>query len=287
VAPGTVIKRRVQVSNGTDTTSRISMYPAAAEIRGGTFTGAAGRTKNELSRWISLKPRSPVLGPQKRTFVNVSITVPSQASRGERYGVVWAEMTSTPEDGGVTQVSRVGIRIYLSVGPGGAPPSDFTITSLTAARNGQATPLLHASVRNTGKRALDLNAELDLSEGPGGISAGPFTSDSASTLGIGERGRVTVKLDKALPRGPWLARIAVTSGLDKRSAQATVTFPKRTGTADPVPVERGIPWWVWPIAVGLLVLLLFVILLKRWRERAEREDALTVGPEDPALVLSP
>lgn len=90
-----------------------------------------------------------------------------------------------------------------------------------------------------------------------------------------------------LPRGPWLARIVVTSGLDKRAEQGKVSFPKRTGTADPVPVERGIPWWVWPIAVGLLVLLLFVILLKRWRERAEREDALTVGTEDPALVLSP
>jgi len=139
VAPGTVIKRRVQVSNGTDTTSRISMYPAAAEIRGGTFTGD-GRTKNELSSWISLKPRSPLLGPQKRTFVNVSITVPGQASRGERYGVVWAEMTSTSEGGGVTQVSRVGVRIYLSVGPGGAPPSDFSITSLTAARNAEGTP---------------------------------------------------------------------------------------------------------------------------------------------------
>ncbi len=42
------------------------MYPAAAEIRGGTFTGADGRTKNELSSWISLKPRSPLLGSQKR-----------------------------------------------------------------------------------------------------------------------------------------------------------------------------------------------------------------------------
>jgi len=182
---------------------------------------------------------------------------------------------------------RVGVRIYLSVGPGGAPPSDFSITSLTAARNAEGTPFLHASVENTGQRALDLSAKLNLSEGPGGISAGPFTSDSASTLGVGDTGPVTVELDKLLPRGPWLARIVVTSGLDKRAEQGKVSFPKRTGTADPVPVERGIPWWVWPIAVGLLVLLLFVILLKRWRERAEREDALTVGTEDPALVLSP
>ncbi|GII28554.1 hypothetical protein Pmi06nite_19960 [Planotetraspora mira] len=33
------------------------------------------------------------------------------------------------------QVRRVGVRIYLSVGPGNPPPTDFTIESLTAQRS--------------------------------------------------------------------------------------------------------------------------------------------------------
>ena len=53
----------------------------------------------------------------------MTIAVPRDAAPGERYGVVWAEVrAAAPAAGGITQVSRVGIRIYLSVGPGGRPP---------------------------------------------------------------------------------------------------------------------------------------------------------------------
>jgi len=272
VAPGTVIKRRVEVSNGTSSNARVSVYPGAAQIRRGTFAGAEGHTRNELATWIRVKPSAPVLGPQERTFVNVTIKVPRRASRGERYGVIWAEVTNAAPSG-VTRVNRVGIRIYLDIGPGGAPPSDFTITSLTAERDPHGTPLLQATVRNTGQRALDLNAKLKLSKGPGGLSAGPFTSEEATTLGVGQTAPVTVPLDKALPRGPWLARVTATSGLDKRTAQATVTFPAKTGAAAPVPVQSGIPWWVWALAAVLVLVLLLValaIVLRRrrnqWRE---------------------
>jgi hypothetical protein len=73
--------------------------------------------------------------------------------------VVWAEARSTPSaGGGITQVSRVGIRVYLSVGPGGPPAADFTIDSLTARRSPDGRPVVLASVHNTGGRALDMNA---------------------------------------------------------------------------------------------------------------------------------
>jgi hypothetical protein len=48
----------------------------------------------------------------------VTIRVPRDAAPGERYGVVWAETRAGPDSGdGITQVNRVGIRLYLSVGP--------------------------------------------------------------------------------------------------------------------------------------------------------------------------
>jgi len=293
VAPGTVIERRVEVSNGTDDTARVSMYPAAAEIRGDTFTGVDGHTQNELSSWISLNPRAPVLDPQERTMVDVTITVPRRASRGERYGVVWAQVTNSSHDGGgVSTVDRVGIRIYLSIGAGGNPPSGFTITSLTAERDPDGTPLVHATVRNTGERALDLDARLTLTNGPGGISAGPFLSRQSTTLGLDQTAPVTMPLNKALPRGPWRARITVTSGLDERTEQATVTFPVAAGAATPVPVENvGIPWWVLAQAVVLLLALLLAILavVLRRRSRHLRQETpgrihrRMTGPSPPAL----
>lgn len=45
--------------------------------------------------------------------------------------MVWAETASTGS-GNVRRVDRVGIRVYLDVGPGGEAPSDFAIGPGTA-----------------------------------------------------------------------------------------------------------------------------------------------------------
>ncbi len=47
---------------------------------------------------------------------------------------MWAEVHFAPQQAaGLTQISRVGIRLYLSIGPGGPPAANFTIDTLTAA----------------------------------------------------------------------------------------------------------------------------------------------------------
>ncbi len=56
VAPGTVISRRIQVSNSTTSTTGVAIYPAAATIAKGTFVGAADHTRNELSTWTTVRP---------------------------------------------------------------------------------------------------------------------------------------------------------------------------------------------------------------------------------------
>jgi hypothetical protein len=255
VSPGAVIKRRVEVSNGTQQTARISMYPEAAEIIDGTFRASDAKPRDELSSWISVAPREPVLDPQERAMVTVSIRVPADASSGERYGVVWAERRDVSAQNGLTQVSRVGVRIYLSVGPGGEPASDFKIASMSASRSPDGTPHLRATVDNVGQRALDLSARLRLSQGPGGLSAGPFTSDHVTTVPAGQTATVSLGLNEALPPGPWLARLTVTSGREERDAQATVTFPIHAGQGDPVRARSGVSGWIWLLAGGLLVVL--------------------------------
>jgi hypothetical protein len=58
LAPGTVIHRRIEISNTTAATEHVELYSAAAAIKKGSFLGAAGRTRNDLSTWISVRPRS-------------------------------------------------------------------------------------------------------------------------------------------------------------------------------------------------------------------------------------
>lgn len=293
VSPGAVIERRVEVSNGTDTTRRIAVYPAAAQIHAGTFMGAQGRTQNELSRWVTVRPADPELAPDARIMVDVAIDVPGDASSGERYGVVWAEMTTPARNGGMTQVSRVGIRIYLFVGPGGAPPSDFEVTSLTTVRTEDGLPLVQASVRNTGQRALDLTGELGLEDGPGGLSAGPFEADAGTTLGIGDTAPVTVVLDEELPDGPWRAHMTITSGLERRTVEATITFPEAAGSAPATPVTEAqdTPWWIIAAALVLaLLLVLALVLILLARRRREHEAAGPAGsgrPREPEITRGP
>lgn len=226
LAPGTVVHRRIEVSNAASSTTGVALYAAAATIVDGRFVGSPGHQQDDLSSWTSVSPTQALVPPSGRLTATVTIAVPTDAAPGEHYGVVWAEARTPPAPGsGVTQVSRVGVRLYLSIGPGGPPASDFTIEALSARRAPDGRPKVVATVRNTGGRALDVTGSLRLSSGPGGVSAGPFEVTSNTTLGIDDVQSVAVPLDRRLPRGPWEAHITLRSGLLERSAHATIAFP--------------------------------------------------------------
>ena len=288
VAPGTVVKRRVEISNNTGKDAQIEVYPAAADASHGSFVGLADRARNELSTWTNVDRPKLGLTDGAKEMVEVKIDVPADAAPGEQYAVIWAQATSGAKDkSGVTRVSRVGIRVYLSVGPGGEPASKFEIESVTAARDEAGAPLVRGTIRNTGGRALDLSGTLQLTDGPGGLLAGPFPLVLGTTLGIGETEPVSFKLDKQLPNGPWKAHLEVTSGLLTETAQATITFPE-SGTAEAVATSDGSSVWLW---VGIAALVLFLLVLVGWLlarrprkpRRRSREQGAVPAPPSPVL----
>ncbi|MFH8386759.1 peptidase [Kitasatospora sp. NPDC018058] len=253
LAPGTVIHRRLLVTNTSDVDQHVDLYAGSAAVNSGTFIVDADRTPNELTTWVSVddcvsdadvssrttdcgtpgtRPPTPPstavrdIPAHGTAVVRVSVRVPSNASAGERYAVLWAQVAGLGgPDGNVRLVNRVGARIYLDVGPGGEPPSDFRIEELTPARESDGTPKLVAKVHNTGKRALDLTGSMSMTDGPGSLSAGPFAVNLGTTLGIDETEPVTVPLDRKLPDGPWKVHLTLASGLVRHTATATITFP--------------------------------------------------------------
>jgi hypothetical protein len=282
VKPGESFSRQFEVSNTTDGRRTVSIYAAAADVRGGDFVTADGHTQNELSRWVTVDRTTVDLAAGKTVQPRLTIVVPRDASAGERYAVVWAELPPrAPAGGGIAVVNRVGLRIYLSVGPGGEPRTDFVIESITAQRDAQRRPVVLATVRNTGGRALDLSGELQLSEGPGNLRAGPFAAQVGTTLGIGETEPVTVPLNEQLPDGPWLAKIELRSSTTVRTAEARISFPSAANaTASPVGAKSVGKDTPLPLLLaggallGLLVVLALVFLLTRRRR-----------PEPPPLPL--
>ncbi|MER7439328.1 hypothetical protein [Micromonospora avicenniae] len=262
--PGTTIKRRVLMENTSEIRRKVSLYAAAADVTAEGFVFVPDRTENELSSWINVEPREEALAPGEEVEALVTIEVPRKAEAGERYAVIWAEVPGT-DDGNVRNIGRSGIRVYLSVGPGGEPPSGFEIGPLTGGRETDGTPFVKAEVRNTGQRALDLAGELWLSGGPGGLSAGPVKAE-AHTLPLDGSTTFRVLLDRRLPDGPWAAKLALASGWTKRTATGTVTFGAVTAAA--ASSEDGTDE---AITAGLvtsgLVLALFVVYAYRRRNR--------------------
>lgn len=214
LAPGTTISRQVGFSNGDAKAMDLTFYADAASINNGAFVPGAGHTANDLTGWTTFSPASATVRPGQTLPVTVTIAVPADATSGERYGAALAE--HAPIAGtGITSVSRVGIRIYLSVGPGGAPKTSFSVDTMTAQRDADGTPLLTAQVHNTGERAIDLSGHLDLANGPGSLSAGPFAVKTVATLAAGGTGAVTVALDRRLLRRRRLARAVAHPGLGR------------------------------------------------------------------------
>jgi hypothetical protein len=265
LAPETSIRRRIEITNNTATTADIAVYPAAAFLRRGTFGFASGHSRNELTGWTSVTRRVLRLPPGVRTLETVTITVPKGATRGEHYAVIWAEVSAAaPAGGGVTLVNRVGVRMYISIGPGGAAPANFAIASLTAERAATGEPLVVARIRNSGRHTLDISGALALSRGPGGLRAGPFRVARATALAPGDSERVTVLLDKRLPRGPWRAHMTLRSGPIERTAVATITFPRHIGVAKPAGSSRHLILEVVIFLVSLAVAA-FALVLSRTR----------------------
>ena len=227
---GDTIRRRIEVSSGLDRRQRLHLYAAGAIVSEGGFRFLEGRTQNELSSWISVHPQTFELPAHGRASAVVTIAVPDEASDGERYAVVWAQTPPRGEPNEeVAAIDRVGVRVYLSVGRGSAPPVDYGIESMTAERDPSGRALVSASVLNTGGRAIDLNGSLRLTDGPGGLSAGPFPAELGTTIGIGQRASVLIGLSSSIPDGPWKAVLRLRSGQVQRRAQARISFPHAPG----------------------------------------------------------
>jgi hypothetical protein len=223
VAPGTTIQRRLQVNNSLDEPTTVDLYPGAVTLLEGRFHAEPKQVTTELTEWTTVDPTEVTIEPGESAIATVTIVVPPEASVGERYGAIWAELPPTTSKDGVTAVNRVGIRIYLDVGLGGEPPSDFTIGKLSSGLDPDGRQLVTAPITNTGGRAIDVSGELNLSARV--TQVGPFRS-STVTLAPGQEGVLVVPIRPATTRGPWNARLDAASGTITESREDRIRLPK-------------------------------------------------------------
>lgn len=266
LAPGAEITRAVEVVNRSDIARTIELFPTAAAIRDGSFVPDDATTTGLVS-WTSMSPSSVDMAPNSSATVQVSVKIPRDAASGEQYAVAWAAARGTPSGGGVSLTNRVGIRLYVDVGTGGESPSDFTVDTLTAERDASGAPVVTAAVHNSGGRALDMSGSLQLDDGPGRLTAGPFPATVGTTLAPGDDAVVSIPLSASLPDGPWTATLTLRSGAVERSVTATLTFPA-AGESTTVPVDRSFWDRYWWALVGAVLLLVVVGAAVWWLLRS-------------------
>ncbi|MDR2279962.1 MAG: DUF916 domain-containing protein [Gordonia sp. (in: high G+C Gram-positive bacteria)] len=271
VKPGATITRRVQVTNNTGAKATVKMYAGPAQIVGNTFVPDAPGATNALTTWITVDKPSVTLDDGETAKVAVTIKIPADAPEMEQYGVVWASLTTPGKDGGIGAESRVGVRVYLSVGAGNGPPSDFSIDSLTGKRDDDNGATVVAKVTNTGGRAVDVSGTLKLTKGPGDLSAGTVGSTGV-TIPPGASSDVvfTVPNSASLPDGPWSASVALQSGVHKHTSDQTITFT----AADAGPASRSIalPLTATVLAVLAAAALGYFLYRRRRAASAASED---------------
>jgi hypothetical protein len=269
VHPGSVIRRRILVLNQETRRARFAVYPDAARITHGMFVGDSGETRSELTRWIRLQHRTLTLSPGASSLDMVTIRVPRGATRGEHYGVIWVQQAArvrTASGTAIKEVNRVGIRIYLDVGRGGAPPTRFVITSVAGHRPPSGEPVVVARVHNIGGLAVDLSGQVRLSDGPGGIAAGPFREQQVVTLAPGQSGNLVFAESKDLPGGSWRATVRLVSGLTTATARSDIQF---SGGRGPSAWTRLSPL-IWALGAACLLILVMIRRSRRPRIAAGR-----------------
>ncbi len=274
VGRGADLTRRFEISSTSSVRQRVSVYAGAASIHGNAFTLAPGRTQNELTSWISVDRPVLDLPPHSRRTAAATFHIPESAETGERYAVIWAEVSSLSpgSQGNLRLISRVGVRVYLDVGPGSEPPSGLRIESLAPGRTHAGRPMVRARVHNTGQRAIDLSGQLTLDGGPRGSAPVRLPAGRGTTLAPGRTTFVVVVLDSELSAGPWRTRLVLESGRVSDDATADLTFPlvrggwgPATGTAAGFPTRLALA----SCGLALLGLLAVASVVARRRGRAK------------------
>ncbi|MCJ0906109.1 DUF916 domain-containing protein [Rhodococcus sp. ARC_M6] len=278
VPPGKTITHQVRVTNNTGAPASLDVYAGSAKIVDSAFTPENRGVDTALTSWIALDKSELQLDDGQSEDVTVAIAVPADAPEVEQFGVIWASTQPASAPGDQVQVvSRVGVRVYLSVGEGNGPPSDFTIASLTPQRDADGNATVVANVENTGGRAIDVSGTLDLTDGPGGLTANTVSAKT-TTIVPGDGGEVVFALPNSasLPAGPWQGVVKLESGFNKHDSSVEITFPDK-GIGDSVSESSSMPWGAILGVIAALVLVVaaafFVIRRRRTAAHAAHSDS--------------
>lgn len=273
--PGETIADALVVSNHNPDELTLRVYAADAftNERGVLDLLLPGEPSAGVGAWVEVETDEIVIPPGETVDVPFVLRVPDAAEPGDHAGGIITSLLSE-SDAGFSTDRRLGSRIHLRVDGELAPALDATGARVGYA--GTLNPLgtgaadVEVEVVNDGNARIGGEAQITV-RGPFGLAARTTTAEIPELL-PGERFPVAVELGRVLPLFLLRAEVTVT-GTVAVSGDEIEPVVATASTA-------AIPWTL----LGLLVLLLALAWLQRWR--AKRRAAHTARLIDEAVTAA-
>lgn len=259
----------VEVANTGSQPVTASVYAGAASLEGGQLRPAADDQEGELVTWLTTDPAEPEVPAGGTVEVEVDLDVPDDATDGDHAAIIWAAASSGHSEAGIEQVNRIGIRALITVADG-QPAASFEIEQIRAeaAADGTGDQVV-VDVTNTGGRMLEVGGTLNLTDGPGGVSASEMPLPP-TTIRTGATAPVAVPVDSDLPAGEWTASAEVVG--DRLSDRASATVTLGQGRVEAAEADAGQDPRAALISLAVLLLIAALIALIAARRRKTDDD---------------
>lgn len=265
--PGSVISDVVRLSNSTDAPLTFYLYARDASTAS-DGTGYVIQTFDEspvdAGSWVRLPAEAAkyTLRPRTSADIPVTLTVPTNATPGDHAGAVVAELVGDADSsGGVEVRARIATRMYVRVTGDLRPDMVVSSIDLDYGRSalGLSGPVtVSYTIRNVGNVRLSPQVGLELKDGFGRTIRKAALRDFRDVLPNGSI-EVTEEFENVRALVRLRAEVvATTSGQTPATARGAVTI-------------WAIPWIVGVLALGVVVLVALIILVRMLiRRRASR-----------------
>jgi len=286
VSPGDRLHGYAGVINYSSTPVTFTLYPADAvdTNTGGFDVVRQGQKSIGIGAWTTLAKSTATIPAGLEANVPFTIQVPTNATPGDHYGGIMAQISSTSKGkGGNFLVNRrVGARIYMHV-VGPLHPS-LEIQNLTVDYHGTVNPFaagaatVSYTVTNNGNVALAGDQIVSITSIFGTLASTP--APRVVNLIPGASQDIKVTLSGIPPAGPIDAKVTLTPSLPKgTNGKVTTKHPATLAT-----FQQSTGAWAFPWPQLLLFVLLILALwrFRRWRKRrgTKLERAVAAAREE-------
>lgn len=275
--PGSVLDRRVLVSNGSDKVQRYRLDPVDGLT--GTTSGTVYANREDrndaTATWLTPSVRQVTLAPGESRRIPFRVSVPETARPGDHVGGLAFQdsvETTAKSNLSVTQVVRivVGVRIIV---PGGSPGPVTIGKAQIQALPGTSVASVELPLENTGERLCrpDLRVVLTSADGKEDV-----VERSLDTLLPGAKIAYPLAWPRTIEPGTYGVRAEATGCGPAREYTGSATLrdglvgtdqaPKASPPTTVVKQQGGLPAWaIAAIAAGALLLGLAPTIARRVR----------------------